>query len=130
MDGRGTALQKPLGINVGYSIEPSLYALPFSHQFCLNMQQKVVIVTGGADGFGAAIADRFSQEAYKVIILDLNKDKGELKASGDTNILFLLGDVTRPETWERALAVAREKLGRVDVVVNNAGWFLYVLCFS
>jgi NAD(P)-dependent dehydrogenase (short-subunit alcohol dehydrogenase family) len=85
------------------------------------MAAKVAIVTGGADGFGAAIADRFSQEDYRVIIVDLNKEKGETKASKDPNLLFLLGDVTRQETWERTLTLARESFGRLDAVVNNAG---------
>lgn len=85
------------------------------------MQQRVAIITGGADGFGAAIADRFSNEGCRVIILDLNKQKGEEKAANDPNVHFLLGDVTRQDTWERALAVARERFGRLDVVVNNAG---------
>ncbi|KAL4863431.1 hypothetical protein BDV12DRAFT_189694 [Aspergillus spectabilis] len=85
------------------------------------MSGKVILVTGGADGFGAAIADRFSQEGCQVIIIDLDKAKGGAKASSDANLLFLLGDVTRQDTWEQALAVAREKFGRLDVVVNNAG---------
>lgn len=85
------------------------------------MQQRVAIVTGGADGFGAAIADRFSNEGCRVIMLDLNKQKGEEKAASDPNLHFLLGDVTRQETWEQALAVARERFSRLDVVVNNAG---------
>ncbi|BCS21827.1 putative secondary metabolism biosynthetic enzyme [Aspergillus puulaauensis] len=85
------------------------------------MQQRVAIVTGGADGFGAAIADRFSNEGCRVIMLDLNKQKGEEKAASDPNLHFLLGDVIRQETWDQALAVARERFGRLDVVVNNAG---------
>lgn len=85
------------------------------------MQPKVIIVTGGADGFGAAIADRFSQEGFQVVILDLNEEKGELKASNDPNLHFLAGDVTRQDTWEQALTLARENFGRLDVVVNNAG---------
>lgn len=85
------------------------------------MQPRVAIVTGGADGFGAAIADRFSSEGCRVIILDLNKQKGEKKAASDPNLHFLLGDVTRQDTWDEALAVARERFGRLDVVVNNAG---------
>lgn len=85
------------------------------------MQTKAAIVTGGADGFGAAIVDRFRQEDYQVIIIDVNKQKGEQKACNDPKLHFLPGDVTRPDTWEEALALARSKFGRLDVVVNNAG---------
>lgn len=65
--------------------------------------------------------DRFSREGCKVIILDLDQVKGESKQRADQNIEFLLGDVTRPETWQNALALAQTTHGRVDVVVNNAG---------
>lgn len=85
------------------------------------MQAKVAVVTGGADGFGATITDRFHQESYQVIIIDINKEKGEQKASGSPNIHFLFGDVTQQDTWEQALALARDRFGRLDIVVNNAG---------
>ncbi|CAI7600039.1 unnamed protein product [Penicillium pancosmium] len=85
------------------------------------MQAKVAVVTGGADGFGATITDRFHQEGYQVIIIDINKEKGEQKASGGPNIHFLFGDVTQQDTWEQALALARDRFGRLDIVVNNAG---------
>lgn len=85
------------------------------------MTARVVIVTGGADGFGAAIADRFLHEGCTVVLLDLNREKGEAKAGCDSNVHFLYGDVAHRETWEKALVVAREKYGRIDVVINNAG---------
>lgn len=65
--------------------------------------------------------DRFSREGCKVIILDLDQAKGESKQRTDSNILFSPGDVTCPETWQSALALAQTTYGRVDVVVNNAG---------
>jgi NADP-dependent 3-hydroxy acid dehydrogenase YdfG len=65
--------------------------------------------------------DRFSKEGWNVILIDLNKDKGEAKASSNTKLQFLLGDVTNKETWEKALNLAQNDYGRVDVVVNNAG---------
>ncbi|KAJ5363576.1 uncharacterized protein N7496_009289 [Penicillium cataractarum] len=82
---------------------------------------KTAIVTGGADGFGAAIVDRFSQEGWKVIILDLNKSAGEAKARDDPNLQFVFGDVSKQETWETVLDTIRKDYGRVDVIVNNAG---------
>ncbi|CAI7584550.1 unnamed protein product [Penicillium manginii] len=85
------------------------------------MQAKVAVVTGGADGFGATITDRFHDEGYQVIIIDINRAKGEQKASGGPNLHFLFGDVTQQETWDQALALSRDKFGRLDVVVNNAG---------
>jgi NAD(P)-dependent dehydrogenase (short-subunit alcohol dehydrogenase family) len=51
----------------------------------------------------------------------VNQAKGESKQRADSNITFLPGDVTRPETWKMALALAQTNYGRVDVVVNNAG---------
>ncbi|KAJ5697071.1 hypothetical protein N7455_000023 [Penicillium solitum] len=82
---------------------------------------RVVIVTGGADGFGAAIVDRFSREGCKVIILDLDQVKGQSKERADSNIHFLLGDVTLPDLWQKALILAQTTYGKIDVVVNNAG---------
>lgn len=76
---------------------------------------------GGADGFGAAIVDRFSKEGCKVIFLDVNRVKGEAKAKSDQNLHFIFGDVALRETWEQALSVAQTEYGRIDVVVNNAG---------
>lgn len=65
--------------------------------------------------------DRFSREGCKVILIDLDQAKGESKQRADSNISFLPGDVTRPETWQNALDLAQTTYGRVDVVVNNAG---------
>lgn len=79
---------------------------------------------GGADGFGAAIVDKFSQEDWKVIIIDLNRSGGEAKARGDPNLQFVFGDVSKQETWETVLDIIRKDYGRVDVIVNNAGTHL------
>ncbi|KAI9927797.1 hypothetical protein MW887_002649 [Aspergillus wentii] len=81
---------------------------------------RVVIVTGGADGFGSAITDKFHQKGSKVIIIDLNRSKAESKATVD-GVECVVGDVTKRETWEEAVALAMGMYGRVDVVVNNAG---------
>jgi NAD(P)-dependent dehydrogenase (short-subunit alcohol dehydrogenase family) len=51
----------------------------------------------------------------------LDQVTGEIKQQADSNISFLVGDVTRLETWRNALALAQTTYGRIDVVVNNAG---------
>lgn len=76
---------------------------------------------GGADGFGFAVVDRFSSEACHVILVDLNKEKGERKAQSDAKLYFVEGGVTLSETWDKALSYARDTFGRLDLVVNNAG---------
>lgn len=65
--------------------------------------------------------DRFSREGCKVIILDLDQVKGQSKERADSNIHFLLGDVTLPDSWQKALILAQTTYGKIDVVVNNAG---------
>lgn len=76
---------------------------------------------GGADGFGAAIVDRFIREGSNVILIDLSKEKGEQRASSHKNIHFVHGDVSHRDTWETALEYSKRNFGRLDVVINNAG---------
>ncbi|KAK5208300.1 hypothetical protein LTR41_006236 [Exophiala xenobiotica] len=66
------------------------------------------------------MVDRFSKEGHRVIVIDLNKEKGEQRAKTDSNLHFIHADVTRRETWEEALEYGRRTFGRLDVVVNNA----------
>lgn len=95
-------------------------------QVCLTkidhvVRYRLTVTLGGADGFGAAIVDRFSKEGWKVIILDLNRSGGEAKARDDPNLQYVFGDVSKQETWENVLDIIRKDYGRVDVIVNNAG---------
>jgi len=72
-----------------------------------NLENKIVIVTGGAAGIGQATAERFAAEGARVMVWDV---------SGEPRV-----DVSSAESVERALAEVIEKHGRVDVLVNNAG---------
>jgi NAD(P)-dependent dehydrogenase (short-subunit alcohol dehydrogenase family) len=93
-----------------------------SSQAVPRLQNKVVIVTGGSSGFGAAIALLFAQHGAKVIVADLNAEGGQkLALSNPASLHFVQCNVAVREDWERLLKETVDKWQRVDVVINNAG---------
>ena len=85
-----------------------------------NLTDKVVMVTGGAQGLGYAMVKRFADEGSKVVIADLQEDKGETVAR-DVNGTFVKMDVTSPESVCSGIKACVGEHGRLDVMVNNAG---------
>lgn len=85
-----------------------------------RLQGKTAIVTGAASGFGKGIAAKFAAEGANVIIADLSEEQGQAVAA-ELGAVFSRADVTQVADWERLLAVATEKFGGLDIVVNNAG---------
>ncbi|WP_454798190.1 SDR family oxidoreductase [Novosphingobium lindaniclasticum] len=79
--------------------------------------QRVVVITGGARGIGAATADRFEAEGARVIVLD--RDESALAALPSGRVGHVL-DITDGEAVESAIAGIAESHGRIDVLVNNA----------
>ena len=71
-------------------------------------QDKVVVITGGAQGIGKCIAQEFAKEGAKVCVIDT--------APGD----HYVGDISRKETLEAFAKWVTDRYGRVDVLVNNA----------
>ncbi|MGA8331514.1 MAG: SDR family oxidoreductase [Mycobacterium sp.] len=83
---------------------------------------KVAIVTGGASGIGAGISERFVAEGAKVVIADVERDRGEeLAAKLGVHAVFRSADVSDPEQIGALVAGAVETFGGLDVMVNNAG---------
>src|SRR5258708_3682376 len=83
---------------------------------------KVAIVTGGASGIGAGIVEKFLSEGARVVIADVERERGEElagKLGGD--VVFRSADVSNPEQIGALVAGAVETFGRLDVMVNNAG---------
>lgn len=87
-----------------------------------RLNGKIAIVTGGAQGQGAAICAGFVAEGARVVIADVADEPGEKLAAelGDAAV-FAHHDVSSEESWEGVVAQTAETFGPVDVLVNNAG---------
>ena len=90
----------------------------------LQLKDKVIVVTGGAKGIGAAIVRACAAEGAVPVIVDRDVEAGkqlqtELSQSG--NCGFVSVELSKPESCSQAIAKAVESFGRVDALVNNAG---------
>jgi len=91
----------------------------------MRLENKVVLITGSAQGIGAAIARHFAEEGACVMVCDLDTKRDTpivpaITEKGGTAIFQPL-DVTRDADWIAAIDVAIKKFVRLDVLVNNAG---------
>ncbi len=88
----------------------------------MRLEQKVVIVTGGGRGIGAAICQAFANEGAHVVVADINESNAKEvaeKIGGQTFGLAL--DVRSPEGAAGMAKSVIDKFGRIDVLMNNAG---------
>lgn len=95
-----------------------------------RLRGKVAIVTGGGGGIGGATSARFAREGAKVAVLDRNLQAAEavvarIRESGG-EALALACDITDRAGVDKAVAEVGAKLGPVDVLVNNAGWDVFL----
>ena len=89
----------------------------------MRLREKVAIVTGAGSGFGEGIARRFAAEGARIVIADIRPEGGERVAREiGANAVFVQADVTRATDWAALVERATATFGKVDVVVNNAGW--------
>src|SRR5690242_4682819 len=87
---------------------------------------KVALISGGAQGMGAADAWALVAEGAKVVIGDILDDKGkaladEINASTPDSVRYVHLDVTQADEWDAAVATAIDEFGKLNVLVNNAG---------
>jgi NAD(P)-dependent dehydrogenase (short-subunit alcohol dehydrogenase family) len=86
---------------------------------------KVAVVTGGSSGLGEAACYLYAREGAKVVVSDLNEERGNQtvqaiqKMKGDA--IFVRADVSDPEDCQAMVAATLEKYGRLDIAFNNAG---------
>jgi 3-oxoacyl-[acyl-carrier protein] reductase len=90
----------------------------------MRLQDKVAIITGAGQGIGEAYAQRFAREGAKVVVADVNAEKGAAvaRAIGGTAV-FEPVDVSSEADTRRVAQAVVDRFGRIDVLLNNAAIF-------
>ena len=88
-----------------------------------DLNNRVAVVTGGAQGFGLAITERFIEAGAKVIIWDIDENaaKEAIDKVKSENLSHQVVDVTNFEIVNKNLVEVEKKYGKIDIFVNNAG---------
>jgi len=89
---------------------------------------KVALITGAASGLGSADAAVLAREGATVVLTDVNESAGEAAAESirgaGGNAAFLALDVSDEEQWRQVISHIKSEQGRLDVLVNNAGFVI------
>lgn len=107
-------------------IETPFGRLPIFEPIGIPQRRKVALITGGSRGIGRAIAKKFAEHGYRVIIADIAEDPvaketiGELDRMGAQPI-FIKMDVSKQKDVAEGASIVRREVGYIDVIVNNAG---------
>ncbi len=86
-----------------------------------RFQDRVVLISGAAQGIGAATARRFADEGAHLLLLDLQPEPLEALAAQLPSAVIHAGSVVERGVWDAAVAKAMATWGRIDVLINNAG---------
>jgi 3-oxoacyl-[acyl-carrier protein] reductase len=88
-----------------------------------DLNNRVAVVTGGAQGFGLAVTERFIDAGAKVVIWDIDEEaiKNALDKVKSENLSYQIVDVSNFENINKSLLETENKLGKIDIFINNAG---------
>src|SRR6201997_970368 len=85
----------------------------------MGTDQKVAVITGASQGFGAGLLKAYRDQNYRVIA-----NSRSIKPSKDSDVLAIAGDVADPKTADRIVQEGLARFGRIDTLINNAGIFV------
>jgi NAD(P)-dependent dehydrogenase (short-subunit alcohol dehydrogenase family) len=85
----------------------------------MGSEQKVAVITGASQGFGAGLVKAYRDRNYRVIA-----NSRSIKPSKDSDVLTIAGDVADPKTADRIVEEGLARFGRIDTLINNAGIFI------
>ena len=88
-----------------------------------DLNKRVAVVTGGAQGFGLAVSERFIEAGAKVIIWDIDEEaiKKAIDKVSSENLTYQIVDVSDFENINNSLIEIENKHGKIDIFINNAG---------
>jgi len=91
----------------------------------MKLENKVAVITGGAQGIGAAFALGFAKEGAKIVIADIMDGKDAVKAveKAGSEAIYVKTDVTSQEACDALAKAAMDRFGSIDILVNNAAIF-------
>src|SRR3954452_12118394 len=92
----------------------------------MEINDKVVIITGASEGIGLATAKLFADRGAKVVIAARSADKLQQIASEIPNAVAIPTDMRDEAQIDRLIKQTHEKFGRIDVLINNAGQAMHV----
>lgn len=84
-------------------------------------QDKVVLVTGGSTGIGAAIALQLANAGAKVLVTGRSEATLKSSAARHPNLAYVVADIAKADDAARSIDEVKKRWGRLDVLVNNAG---------
>lgn len=87
-----------------------------------RFENKVALVTGAGSGIGRAVAERYANEGAKVLIVGRTEKSLKETAEANDNIDYFVADLTVTEDVTKIVNHLKEKYGKLDILINNAGW--------
>jgi NAD(P)-dependent dehydrogenase (short-subunit alcohol dehydrogenase family) len=91
------------------------------------MNTKTVVITGASSGIGFALAEAYLKKGYNVVgngRTQSRLDEATKKLGNPSNFIGVAGDISKPDTAKELFRHAKNRFGKVDILINNAGVFI------